>query len=85
MKLFHTLLSHYQTLLEQPRKCFIEFSAGAVIFFIGMALLFICEHFIVASVKQELLMLMSLAVALCGFLLGFPAYLCFIISRFKNM
>lgn len=79
------LFRHLRSLINNPRSSLIQFATGSVTFLLGMSAIFVAEHYMPPSIKQEIFTLFGMAIALIGFLLGFSGYFCFIISRFKNL
>lgn len=85
MKILVRIFHHFHILINNPRTSLIQFSIGTAIFFAGMSAVMIAEHYMQPSINQEILTLCGMAIALAGFIVGFSAYLTFIISRFKNL
>lgn len=72
------LKAHYQAPLLQS---FGQFKLGAMLFFFGLVLVYMCSQLLAASLRQELLMLLGLGCAGLGFVLAMAAHLRMTISR----
>lgn len=79
------LIKHYRQLIDDPRACLKQFSWSTVLFFFGLVLVVGSDVYLQDSVEQELTRLAGLVIAAPAFLIAISAYLCFIISRFRNL
>ena len=76
---------YFEALSRKPRSAMIQFSAGAITFFCGMLGIYAVEHKIEPSLTQEIYTLICIIIAAIGFIIAFSAYLCLMISRFRNL
>lgn len=78
------LRSYYSKLIDKPRLAFRHIGAGLIIFMGGGCLMLLANKELVPSVQQELLVLAGIIIATAGCIITLPAYLCFLISRFRK-
>lgn len=79
------LYQHYSAPLAQS---FAQFKLGAMVFFFGLVLVYMTQQLIEASLRQEVLSALGLAIAGLGFVMAMSAHVRMLISRllhfFKN-
>ncbi|MBB3167830.1 hypothetical protein [Simiduia aestuariiviva] len=79
LQLFLDLLKrHYQAPLSQA---FAQFKLGAMVFFVGMVLVYMAQQLIDPSLRQEAFTLAGLLLAGLGFIMAMGAHLRMLISR----
>ena len=78
MKMWHFLKVHYQTTLDQSFK---QFRLGAMVFFLGMVIIYIANQLWKPSLSQEIMTLIGLALVIAGFILAIVAQIRFLIGR----
>ena len=61
------------------------FAAGAVLFFIGVALIVYADRAMPPSLKQEIMALLGLGIGGLGFTTAMTGQVLLILSRFKNL
>lgn len=79
--LVELLKNHYRAPLIQT---FAQFKLGAMLFFLGMVVIYMAHQLLQESLGQELAMLLGLTIALAGFAVAMLAHVRMIISRLWN-
>lgn len=74
----NALKTHYQAPLAQS---FGQFKLGAMLFFFGLVLVYMCSQLLENSLRQELLTLLGLVIAGVGLIMALAAHLRMTISR----
>ncbi|MGK0442028.1 MAG: hypothetical protein ACJA0N_001835 [Pseudohongiellaceae bacterium] len=72
-------------LLEDTRKILKLFGLGAVLFFVGVGFIQWANSLIPASLQQEVIVLVGVAISGTGFLISMTAQCLLILQRFKNV
>lgn len=80
--LLSALKRHYQAPLSEA---FAQFKLGAMVFFLGLVLVYMAQQLIEPSIKQDAFTLAGLVLAAVGFILAMAAHVRMIISRLWHL
>ena len=70
-------------IINQPRKTLRLFALGALLFVVGMGIIQWGNHFMGASIEQEIAVLFGLIIAGAGFITAITAQIILIVYRFS--
>ena len=74
-----------QEIIDEPRKTLRLFALGALLFVTGMGVIQWGNHFMGASIEQEIAVLFGLIIAGAGFITAITAQIILIVYRFNTM
>ena len=78
-------LKNINTLIDDQRQVLKIYGFGAVLFFVGIGFILYADRVIPASMQQEIIVLLGLAIGGTGFTTAMGAQVLLILGRFKNM
>ncbi len=83
-RVIHSVLRYAKSLINDQRKCIVQFSYGTIVFLFGMITIVVGDYGLSPSVKQEIVVLVGVVLSGAGLFLVITAHICMMIFRLKH-